>query len=1293
MNKLRRRICIFGLLLSAVLFCFGIFTACEKTEKITYTVSVVMPDDKPAAGVTVVWNKDGTQAASAPVNSQGKATAELTADIYEITLSGLPIGYSYTQGVKTDRLGTEISIALSTANVAYTATVTMPDGSAAAGVTVTWSLDNKVAGAAKTNASGVATCDLAVNTYTVTAEGVINGESYYTETPVTVNGDNLSAAIQLTTDERIDYKVTVRSEGGVNLPDVDVLFVKDGEPVYSNTTGKDGQLTAKLRPDEYIVSLDLNSLPGYSAKDPAEPYTTVTEKDSVVTFTLSSKIIDSAAPSSNKYVVGDIMYDFTVKTYDGKTVTLSKLFETKKAVVINFWYTSCSWCFREMPAMQEAYTQFSDKLEIIGLDPTYANGDTNASIANFVATQANYITFPLAIDTASVAYMFGVEGFPTTVVIDRYGAAAYVHSNAILDTETWVELFEKYTADDYTQTFTPGVSASDPAPTEYAKPTEGLAMPASDEIVEAVVNSNYQDKFKFHDAKTEGTSDAEYSWPWVIKDYDGKKVLAPSNSGTHFSFSSIYLTVELEANEAFLFTFYSSTEDYYDACHVINVKSNLVPWQITGEGNKWDTCYAFVADKAGTYEFAFLYLKDTGRSKGEDAVYINDLRICSASEIKETVDVVRHAAEDMNEAGTGYNNYVTAVFNDEDGYYHVNNVNGPILLADLMNQSQWSNIPLWYYVSYSESQEAFLDTDGDGIADAPLKKLDLMYDFDGDGAKEDCFDVWETYAYMASNSDYAGLVPVDARLYELINLLIPQLSENHTDKEWLEVCKYVDRYGTTGIAPDPTYGLSWISPITASEGKNHFNMTKVIEPFGYMHYAFTPAKSGIYRFYSENAGKYGSQIVAYEIGTGKGYRDLNNIIGDSDSMDDFNMVLPMAAGRTYYFACAINEMAMTGEFDFYIEYTGESYQEWTACSGNTYIPILDENGNLTGGYENNLVGAVKYELGQDGVYYAINDNGTKTKIYVDLVHPTRLYPNQSIEVILDTYVGLQEGDKLPDGTTLHPFNLQYALVWDADENLEQITYYYIKLLGEYCKDYTETVRKYVEQSKQNEGDYYGLCEATEEIVDILKFFQYIRGGEYEKDLKPTDQEGVFNLDTTPDDIEYNEWLSFCVYYKTYSAESAEPTDEQTATVGNKIGNRCPDFTVPLYGNDGNYSVTDTRGKVTIINFWADWCSPCVSEIPEFEQFYQDYSDDVSIVAICIEPDSDTPAFLTKKGWDKYGIKFAHDDANASLYYELGETEYIPVTLILDQNGVIVYNSAGTLSYDQLLACVKPLLNK
>ena len=70
----------------------------------------------------------------------------------------------------------------------------------------------------------------------------------------------------------------------------------------------------------------------------------------------------------------------------------------------------------------------------------------------------------------------------------------------------------------------------------------------------------------------------------------------------------------------------------------------------------------------------------------------------------------------------------------------------------------------------------------------------------------------------------------------------------------------------------------------------------------------------------------------------------------------------------------------------------------------------------------------------------------------------------------------------------------------------------------------------------------------------------------------------------------------------------------------KVGDKCPDFTLgTVYKNagscdgDGNqiinrFSVLESRGKVTVINYWETTCDPCKEELPWFERIYREYGE-------------------------------------------------------------------------------------
>jgi peroxiredoxin len=53
-----------------------------------------------------------------------------------------------------------------------------------------------------------------------------------------------------------------------------------------------------------------------------------------------------------------------------------------------------------------------------------------------------------------------------------------------------------------------------------------------------------------------------------------------------------------------------------------------------------------------------------------------------------------------------------------------------------------------------------------------------------------------------------------------------------------------------------------------------------------------------------------------------------------------------------------------------------------------------------------------------------------------------------------------------------------------------------------------------------------------------------------------------------------------------------------------VGRPAPDFALPAVGGEGEFRLSDRRGRVVLLNFWATWCKPCEDEMPAMERLYQ-----------------------------------------------------------------------------------------
>ena len=144
---------------------------------------------------------------------------------------------------------------------------------------------------------------------------------------------------------------------------------------------------------------------------------------------------------------GDVFADMSVTTPDGTTYKISELLAEKKAVVLNFWYINCGPCQMEFPYMQDAYETYKDDIEILALNPY---DGTDETVAEF---QRKFeLSFPMAVVEEEWAERMGLNAYPTTIVIDRYGIISFVHTGMITEVEEFNKLFEFFTAEDYEQT-------------------------------------------------------------------------------------------------------------------------------------------------------------------------------------------------------------------------------------------------------------------------------------------------------------------------------------------------------------------------------------------------------------------------------------------------------------------------------------------------------------------------------------------------------------------------------------------------------------------------------------------------------------------------------------------------------------------------------------------------------------------------------------------------------------------------------------------------------------------------
>ena len=170
-----------------------------------------------------------------------------------------------------------------------------------------------------------------------------------------------------------------------------------------------------------------------------------------------------------------------------------------------------------------------------------------------------------------------------------------------------------------------------------------------------------------------------------------------------------------------------------------------------------------------------------------------------------------------------------------------------------------------------------------------------------------------------------------------------------------------------------------------------------------------------------------------------------------------------------------------------------------------------------------------------------------------------------------------------------------------------------------------------------------------------------------------------------------------IYYnfidKVPESDVTQQGSTQEIDVGGEIGDICIDHELSVYGSEDTIRVSDYRGKVTIVNFWYIFCGSCVKELQtEFPLIKEEYGDQVEILAVHSyeEYNSDIPAFIAQSFPDA-DFTFCRDTEGEAYFHMLGGSQAWPVTVVLDENGVIVSSIMGSTTYDELKSIIDNII--
>lgn len=128
----------------------------------------------------------------------------------------------------------------------------------------------------------------------------------------------------------------------------------------------------------------------------------------------------------------------------------------------------------------------------------------------------------------------------------------------------------------------------------------------------------------------------------------------------------------------------------------------------------------------------------------------------------------------------------------------------------------------------------------------------------------------------------------------------------------------------------------------------------------------------------------------------------------------------------------------------------------------------------------------------------------------------------------------------------------------------------------------------------------------------------------------------------------------------------------------EVQGKAPDFT--LKSSSGkNLKLSEHRGEVVLLNFWASWCGPCRKEMPYLEQIQEKYADyGFTVMGVNVEEDSSKAKKMLKDIPVSFPILYDTTNSVSKAY----KVSAMPTTVIIDRDGNMRYLHKGYKSGDE-----------
>ena len=108
---------------------------------------------------------------------------------------------------------------------------------------------------------------------------------------------------------------------------------------------------------------------------------------------------------------------------------------------------------------------------------------------------------------------------------------------------------------------------------------------------------------------------------------------------------------------------------------------------------------------------------------------------------------------------------------------------------------------------------------------------------------------------------------------------------------------------------------------------------------------------------------------------------------------------------------------------------------------------------------------------------------------------------------------------------------------------------------------------------------------------------------------------------------------------------------------------------------------DLKGKWIVFNYWADWCPPCIKEIPELNSLQSNFSDDLKVFLINFDM---LEGEELKQQLEKFNVQVDSLLTDPSIIYDWAIPENLPVTFIINRKGELEFTLVGPQTEEEII---------